>query len=134
MRSRLGVNGMPPLIGTRPYVARMPTIPQRSAGSRMDPRLSVPMEKAHRPAAVADAGPALDPPEGSSRFQGLRHLPPNQSQPSAISPVAALPRRTAPASRNLRTIVASSAGMRFRYKAQPQVVGIAAVSNTSLME
>src|ERR1700753_2691768 len=69
MRSRLGVNGMLPRTGTRPKVGRRATMPQRAAGFRMDPKLSVPMENAHSPAAVVEPEPALEPPEGSSMFQ-----------------------------------------------------------------
>ena len=47
----------------------------------MDPRVSVPIEKAQSPAAVADAEPALDPLDPSSTFQGFRVLPPNQMSP-----------------------------------------------------
>src|SRR5882672_6690074 len=134
MRSRLGVNGMAPFTGTRPKVGRKPTIPQRSAGLRMEPKLSVPMENAHRPAAVADAEPELDPPAGSSGFHGLRHLPPNHSQPFASSPIATLPSSTAPAFCSILTTAASSAGTRSRYSEQPQVVATPAVSNTSFSE
>ena len=69
---------MAPSVGTRPKVARRPTMPHWSAGLRIDPRLSVPIENEHSPAAVADPGPALEPPACSSVFQGLRTFPPYQ--------------------------------------------------------
>src|ERR1700734_996755 len=56
---------------TRPKVGRRPVVPQRWQGEVIDPRVSVPIEKAHRPAAVAEAEPALDPLEPSLRFPGL---------------------------------------------------------------
>src|SRR5690606_29774142 len=98
MRSRLGVSGMAPRIGTRPNVGRRPTMPHRSAGLRIDPKLSVPIENAHNPAAVAAPEPELEPPAGSSGFHGFRHSPPNHSQPLASSPIDTLPSSTAPAS------------------------------------
>src|SRR5580700_1886082 len=131
-RSKLGVDGMPPLVGTRPNVGRRPTMPQRSAGLIIDPRESVPIEKPHSAEAVAEADPELEPPAGSSEFQGLTHTPPNHSYPFASSAVAAFPSSTAPASRSFSTIVASSFGCLCAYRDAPQVVGAAAVSNTSL--
>ena len=71
-------NAIAPARETRPKVGRRPVVPQRWHGEVIDPRVSVPMEKAHRPAAVAEAEPALDPLEPSFRFQGLRTRPPYQ--------------------------------------------------------
>src|SRR2546427_4054774 len=93
IRSRLGVSGIAPAVGIRPKVARSPTMPHRSAGLRMEHRLSVPMENEQSPAAVAEPGPVLEPPAGSSGFQGLRQVPPNQVAPLASAAVASLPRR-----------------------------------------
>ena len=56
-------------------------MPQRWEGAVMEPRVSVPIEKAQSPAAVAEAEPALDPLDPSSGFQGLRVFPPNQTSP-----------------------------------------------------
>src|SRR5271156_6875646 len=52
---------MPPARETRPKVARSPVVPQRWLGDVIDPRVSVPIENPHRPAAVAEAEPALEP-------------------------------------------------------------------------
>lgn len=44
----------------------------------MDPAVSEPMAKGTKPAEVLEAGPADDPVENSSIFQGFLVLPPNQ--------------------------------------------------------
>src|SRR3546814_3749987 len=69
-----GVKGIQPWTGTRPKVGRKPVTPQRSDGLRIEPRLSVPIAKLQSAAATADAAPALDPPDGSAVFQGLRTM------------------------------------------------------------
>ena len=46
-------------------------MPQRAAGIRTDPPVSLPMVMAHCPAAVADPEPPLEPPVIRSGFQGL---------------------------------------------------------------
>ena len=76
--SRLLHKAMQPARETRPKVGRRPVVPQRWLGDVMEPSVSVPMEKAQRPAAVAEAEPALEPLEPSLRFQGLRVRPPYQ--------------------------------------------------------
>src|SRR3546814_3874630 len=86
-----GVKGIQPWTGTRPKVGRKPVTPQRSDGLRIEPRLSVPIAKLQSAAATADAAPALDPPDGSAVFQGLRTMPPYQVAPWASSAVATFP-------------------------------------------
>src|SRR5512140_458725 len=56
-----------PVRATRPNVGLRPVTPQRIDGSTMLPSVSLPIEKPTRPAAVAAPGPALLPPEPSSR-------------------------------------------------------------------
>ena len=46
-------SAMHPLRDTRPYVGRKPVAPQRSDGNVIEPSVSVPIAKPHRPAAVA---------------------------------------------------------------------------------
>ncbi len=53
--------------------------------------------KGSAPATTAAAGPALDPDDPSSRFQGFFTLPPHHTSSNAISPVASLATSTAPA-------------------------------------
>src|SRR5579872_7048006 len=97
----------------------------------IEPRVSVPIEKPTRPAAVAEPGPADDPLELVSGAQGLRVMPPNQLPPCASAPIDSLATSTAPASRNRSTMVASSVGIRSLYGSAPQVVRIPLVSNRS---
>src|ERR1019366_6861182 len=75
-----------PVRGTRPKVGRRPVQPQRVLGEAMEPRVSEPIEKPTQPEAVADRGPADDPLEPCSVFQGLRVLPPNQPSSMASAP------------------------------------------------
>jgi hypothetical protein len=52
----------------------MPYNPQKLAGTRTDPPLSVPSAKSHSPAATADADPLDDPPgtrSGAAGFSGV---------------------------------------------------------------
>src|SRR4249920_2353085 len=51
---------IPPARETRPKVGRSPVVPQRWLGDVIDPSVSVPIENPHKPAAVADAEPALE--------------------------------------------------------------------------
>src|SRR5689334_14787408 len=60
-----------PVRGTRPYVGRRPVTPHRMLGLTMLPPVSLPIEKATRPAAVAAPGPALDPEAPSSSSHGF---------------------------------------------------------------
>ena len=47
-------------------------MPQKDAGWRIDPPVSVPSAAMHWPAATAAAEPPEEPPGTWSRFQGLR--------------------------------------------------------------
>ena len=69
---------MPPARETRPKVGRRPVVPHRWLGEVIEPSVSVPIAKPQRPAAVAEAEPALDPLAPSFRFHGLRVCPPYQ--------------------------------------------------------
>src|SRR5436853_4518191 len=60
-----------PVRGTRPYVGRRPVMPHRMLGLTMLPPVSLPIEKATSPAAVAAPGPALDPDAPSSSSHGF---------------------------------------------------------------
>src|SRR5687768_8595868 len=92
----------------RPSVGRSPVTPQRDDGPRIEPLVSVPIENPTRPAAVADPGPADEPPEPSAGFHGFLVWPPHQLSPAASSPVASLATSTAPASVSIWTTLASS--------------------------
>jgi hypothetical protein len=86
-----------PVRATRPNVGRKPVTPQRIDGSTIDPSVSLPIAKATRAAAVAAPGPALLPPEPSSRSHGFIVWPPNQTSFKASAPSESLATRTAPA-------------------------------------
>src|SRR6056297_1347011 len=82
---------------TLPNVGRSPVTPHRVEGDTIDPHVSVPIENATSPAAAAEAGPAEDPLDPSSRFQGLSVFPPYHTSPQARAPRVSFATRTAPA-------------------------------------
>jgi hypothetical protein len=94
-------------------------MPQRMLGPTMLPPVSLPMAKATRPAAVAAPGPALDPEEPSSRFQGFMVWPPNQMSFSASAPMLSFATSTAPALFRRSTTAAFFSGMRPRNGSAP---------------
>src|SRR5262249_30886453 len=101
-------SAMAPARLTRPKVGRSPVTPQRVDGDTIEPHVSVPIAKATQPAEVADADPADEPLEPSSRFHGLRVMPPNHTSPHASSPSVSFAISTAPASsRRLITVAVS---------------------------
>ena len=103
-----------PVRATRPKVGRRPASPQRMAGSMMLPPVSLPIENETSAAAVEAPGPALLPPEPSSRSHGFIVWPPNQMSFKASAPSDSLPSRTAPASSSRSTTTASASGTRWR--------------------
>ena len=74
----------------------------------MEPNVSLPMLNPTSPAAVAEAGPADEPEEPCSGFQGLRVRSPYQTSPWASAPRVSLAMSTAPASSSRSTTVAVS--------------------------
>src|SRR5262245_33630577 len=97
----------------------------------IEPRVSVPIAKPTRPAAVAAPGPADDPLELDGGFHGFTVDPPNQTPPCASAPIESFATRTAPASRRRSTTVASMFATRFSYGFAPHVVRIPLVSRRS---
>ena len=77
-------------------------------GDTIEPHVSEPKEKATRPAAVADPGPAELPLEPFSIFQGFLVLPPNHTSPQARAPSVNFATKTAPASSSFLITVAVS--------------------------
>ena len=104
----LQLRAMAPLRLTRPKLGRKPDAPQRAEGETIDPRVSVPMAKPTSPAVAAAAGPADEPLDPCSKFQGFLVLPPYQTSPIASAPRVNLATKTAPASSSRLTTVASS--------------------------
>src|SRR5712692_2557059 len=121
--SMLQESAMAPVRGTKPNVGRRPVVPQRVEGEEIEPSVSEPMLNATQPAAVTDAGPADDPLEPCSAFQGLRVIPPYQWSPCASAPSVSLATSTAPALSRRCTTVASSSITCFSKPPAPQVVG-----------
>ncbi|GMN62205.1 hypothetical protein TIFTF001_031285 [Ficus carica] len=83
-----------------PNVGRNAVTPHRAAGKEMEPAVSDPMANGTMPAEVEAAGPADEPVENSSMFQGFLVLPPNQMSSYANDPATSLATRTAPADLN----------------------------------
>src|SRR5204863_3232591 len=106
-------NVIAPVRGTRPNVGRSPVTPQRMAGLTMLPPVSLPIENATNPAAVAAPGPALDPDAPSFSSHGFIVCPPNQMSLSASAPSDSFASKTAPATSSLLTTVESADGTRF---------------------
>ena len=106
-------SAMHPLLLTRPNVGLRPVVPHRSLGEVIEPKVSVPIAKLHKPAAVAEADPALEPLLPSFKFQGFFVRPPYQISLYASAPTAVFPSNTAPAARRRFTISASSKGNLF---------------------
>ena len=59
--------GTTPSVGTRPIVGRSPVTPQKQAGIRIEPPVSVPSVPAARSAAAAAPLPPLEPPQIRAR-------------------------------------------------------------------
>ena len=97
-----------PPVGTAPWVALIPTTPERAAGTRMLARVSVPREARAMPVATEIADPPLEPPGMRVGSWGLRLC--GVVTPRANSWVLALPTITAPARRSMATAGASSCG------------------------
>ena len=71
---------------------------ERMLGLTILPSVSLPTAKATKPAAVAAAGPALEPEAPSSNSHGFMVWPPNQMSFKASAPRLSLAMSTAPAS------------------------------------
>src|SRR5579863_10747570 len=107
--------GITPARLVRPTVGLMPTTPLMADGQRIEPSVSEPRLAAARLAATATADPELEPQGERSSTYGLCTCPPRPLQPLdewserklAHSLRFALPRITAPASRNLLATKAS---------------------------
>src|SRR6266567_2675162 len=82
-----------PVRGTRPNVGLNPATPHVRDGDVIEPLVSDPMLKPTHPAAVADAGPADEPLDPVSAFQGFRVRSANQRSPCASAPSVSLATR-----------------------------------------
>ncbi len=83
-----------------PWLGRIPNRPQKLAGTRTDPPVSVPSAKSQTPPATADADPEEEPPGTRSGAAGLSGVPVNgfsPRMPRETSSVPVLPMIEAPA-------------------------------------
>src|SRR5260370_8075994 len=101
-----------PVAGIRPGVGFSPQMPQKCAGTRIDPPPSLPTPPSEHPAAIAAASPPLEPPALRDKSQGLLVFPLTRLSASyAIknSGVLVLPITIAPPASTRATRTASSA-------------------------
>ena len=113
----LATEGLPTTCGSKilegwvpPYVGFTPTVPVTAPGWRIEPPVSVPIASGASKAATAAAEPPPEPPGIRSRSHGLWVAPYAECSvelPMANSSMLVLPRIGRPASRSLRTTVAS---------------------------
>src|SRR5271165_2455382 len=75
MWSMVHPSGITPRLLIRPKVGFRPVTPQKDAGMRIDPPVSVPVAKGRMPAATAAPEPPLDPPGMRSVSHGFRTAP-----------------------------------------------------------
>jgi hypothetical protein len=73
--SMLLLTGSTPLFDTNPNVGRRPVTPQKPAGTRTEPPVSVPSAASTISSATATAEPPLEPPGMQVGFHGFRHWP-----------------------------------------------------------
>ncbi len=73
--SKLGAIGITPAVDRRPCVVRSPHNPQKLAGTRTLPPVSVPIAKSHSPCATALAEPEDEPPGTRSHAAGFGGVP-----------------------------------------------------------
>src|ERR1017187_5200074 len=92
-------SGIIPSLLNTPLLGRWPTTPQRAAGARTDPAVSVPIAAMHIPAATAAAEPDEDPPAMRLTSQGFFTapnaltipLPPNANSWRLVLPTITAP-------------------------------------------
>src|SRR6202035_3149378 len=95
-----------PVAGILPGVGFNAHIPQKWAGTRIDPPPSLPTPPAEQPDAMAAASPPLEPPADRSKFHGLLVFPLKELSVSyaiKYSGVFVFPKMIAPAARSLAT-------------------------------
>ena len=130
------VPGTWPWRGARVSLGRWPYTPQKAAGTRIDPPMSLPNSMALSPVASAAAPPPVLPPGVRAESQGLRVRPKSGlsvCQSEVCVGTLVLPRSTAPA---CSTAAASGLSRSARARARagtPEVVGRPATSMASLM-
>ena len=125
-----GASGRMPSMGSAPWRALSPRIPQKAAGRRIEPAVSVPSAANTAPVATATAEPPLEPPAlcaGSCGFAAAGVV-----TPKASSWVVVLPTITAPAARSRATTGASRRAGASPGSVEPARVGRPSTSMMSL--
>src|SRR5882672_5801893 len=115
----------------RPGVGLSAQMPQKCAGTRMEPPPSLPIPPKEQPAAMAAASPPLEPPEEYAGFHGLLVRPLTRLSVSYAmrnSGVLVLPRRIAPAARRRSTTGAVREGISLARRREPAGTGQSATS------
>src|SRR5437762_11977728 len=110
-------------------------MPQKAAGWRIEPPVSVPSPPAARPAATAAAGPPDEPPGTRARSHGFLvglNAECSVEGPMANSSTLPLPSMTAPAAARRSTTVASYDGTKPSIILEPQVFVTRRVQTTYL--
>ena len=134
-RGASGGSGMCPASDTLCSEGFRENTPQKWAGMRSDPPMSLPISRGDRPAATEAAPPPVLPPGVQAVFQGL-FARPNSGlsvwKSRASMGMLVLPRRIAPAPRRRATAVASCRGIWSARGLKLLVVRRPAVSNASL--
>ena len=111
--SEVGACGSMPVRSRRPWVGRMPWRPQKLAGTRTDPPVSVPSAVSQSPWATAEAEPDEEPPgtrSGALGFSGVPSKGFSPRMPSETSSVIVLPMSVAPAASRRCTAQACRVG------------------------
>ena len=107
--SKLWESGIMPSVGRQALLVFNPVRPQKAAGKRTDPPVSVPVAQTLNPAATATPEPADDPPgtRGWLKSHGFNGVPMRwfvPHPPNAHSTVLVLPSKMPPAASKRRTI------------------------------
>src|SRR5258705_5322982 len=113
----------------------MPSTPQKAAGWRIEPPVSVPRLSAARSAATTGEEAPEGPPGTGARSHGLRVVPKARcwvEEPIATWSLSSLPTRIAPAASSRATTVASYGGTKRSRIFEPEVVRTPRVQNRSL--
>ena len=110
--SRVRESGNTPRLSIRPSLVLNPTMPQKPAGARIEPPVSLPIAQGARPPATATAAPDEDPPAmrgvtGSRGFLGVPKCGLSPRAEKANSERLVLPSAAIPAAARLATIGAS---------------------------
>ena len=126
-----------PSAGRRPSVTFRPVRPQKPAGRRTEPPVSVPTAQTAIPAATAAAEPDDEPPQTRcvAMSHGLRGVPMRwfvPQPPKASSTVLVLPSRMPPAASRRRATVPVAGETRSSSAFEPPVVIRPSTSTMSL--